>query len=314
MLQGLSTLNGRSAISTLADVNLNRLAVFVAVVEAGSLSAAARRLDIATTMVSAHMQRLEREVGASLLLRTTRSLRLTEAGEGFFEAARQIVANAEAAIAAAAGDMAAPRGRLRATAPVDYAERVLAPVVVSLKQQYPDLQIEVLAVDQPLDLVAEQIDVAVRIGELADSELRGTRVGRFGKHAVASPDLLRGRPVPARPEDLAALPFVALSVLAQPLVFSFSAEDASEETVRLQAALAFNTASAVRSAALAGGGLCILPDYLVADDLAAGRLVTLLPAWRLPEGGIHALYPGARQPPRKTRVLIEALQARAGAS
>ncbi|MDR7273084.1 DNA-binding transcriptional LysR family regulator [Pelomonas saccharophila] len=262
-------------------------------------------------MVSAHMQRLEREVGASLLLRTTRSLRLTEAGEGFYESTRQIVADAEAAIAAAAGDTAAPRGRLRVTAPVDYAERVLAPVAVALRQRHAELQIEVLAVDRPLDLVAEQIDVAVRIGELADSELRGTRVGRFGKCIVASPDLLAGRPAPARPEDLATLPFVALSVLAQPLSFTFSAAGEAEQTVRFQVALAMNTASAVRSAALAGGGLCVLPDYLVADDLAAGRLVALLPGWCLPEGGIHALYPAARQPPRKTRVLIEALQARA---
>lgn len=263
-------------------------------------------------MVSAHMQRLEREVGASLLLRTTRSLRLTGAGEGFFEAARQIVADAEAAIAAAASDTSAPRGRLRVTAPVDYAERVLAPVAVALRRQHAELQIEVLAVDRPLDLVAEQIDVAIRIGELVDSELRGIRVGTFGKCAVASPALLQGQPKPARPEDLAALPFIALSVLAQPLQFRFSADGEAEQPVRFQAALAMNTASAVRSAALAGGGLCVLPDYLVADDLAAGRLVEPLPDWRLPEGGIHALYPAARQPPRKTRVLIEALQALAG--
>jgi DNA-binding transcriptional LysR family regulator len=314
MLEALSTLNGSSAISTLADVNLNRLAVFVAVVEAGSLSAAARRLGLATTMVSTHLQRLEREVGASLLLRTTRSLRLTEAGEGFYESARQIVADAEAAIAAAAGDTAAPRGRLRVTAPVDYAERVLAPVAVELQRKHEQLQIEVLAVDRALDLVAEQIDVAVRIGELADSELRGTRVGRFDKYIVASPALLQGRQAPTRPEELAALPFIALSVLAQPLIFSFSADGEAEQTVRFQAALAMNTASAVRSAALAGGGLCVLPDYLVADDIAAGRLVALLPGRRLPEGGIHALYPAARQPPRKTRVLIEALQAQAGAA
>ena len=300
------------ATNTLANVNLNRLAVFVAVVEAGSLSAAARRLGIATTMVSAHMQRLEREVGASLLLRTTRSLRLTEAGEGFYEAARQIVADAEAAIAAAAGDTTEPRGRLRVTAPVDYAERVLAPVAVALRRQYAELQIEVLAVDRPLDLVAEQIDVAIRIGQLADSDLRATRIGRFANRVVASPALFEGRLPPTRPEELAALPFIALSVLAQPLLWRFAANGEVEQSVRFRAGLAVNTASAMRSAALAGGGLAMLPDYLVADDLAAGRLVELLPGWRLPEGGVHALYPAARQPPRKTRVLIEALQALAG--
>lgn len=310
------TFNGRSAINALADVNLNRLAVFVAVVEAGSLSAAARRLGIATTMVSAHMQRLEREVGASLLLRTTRSLRLTEAGEGFFDAARQIVADAERAIAAAAGDTVEPRGRLRVTAPVDYAERVLAPVAVALGRRHAQLQIDVLAVDRPLDLVAEQVDVAIRIGQLADSELRATRIASFSPLVVASPALLEGHDTPARPDDLAALPGLALSVLAQPLQWRFSrnGDESGEQTPRLQARLSFNTASALRSAALAGGGFAMLPDYLVADDLATGRLVRLLPDWRLPEGGIHALYPAARQPPRKTRVLIEALRATAGAS
>ena len=280
--------------------------------EAGSLSAAARRLGIATTMVSTHMQRLEREVGASLLLRTTRSLRLTEAGEGFFDAARQIVADTEAAIAAAAGDTVEPRGRLRVTAPVDYAERVLAPVAVALGRRHPQLHIDVLAVDRPLDLVAEQIDVAIRVGQLADSELRASRITGFSQQVVASPALLEGRDMPAEPADLAALPFLALSVLAQPLQWRFHADGEAEQSPRLQARLSFNTASALRSAALAGGGFTMLPDYLVADDIAAGRLVRLLPGWRLPDGSIHALYPAARQPPRKTRVLIEALQAGAG--
>ncbi len=302
------------AINALANVNLNRLAVFVAVVETGSLSAAARRLGIATTMVSAHMQRLEREVGASLLLRTTRSLRMTEAGEGFFDAARQIVADTERAIAAAAGNTAEPRGRLRVTAPVDYAERVLAPVAVALTQRHPQLQIDVLAVDRLLDLVAEQIDVAIRIGQLADSELRATRIRSFSAYVVASPSLLEGRAAPAHPGELAALPLIALTVLPQPLQCRFNADGEAEQAVRLQSVLSFNTASALRSAALAGGGMAMLPDYLVADDLAAGRLVRLLPGWHLPEGGIHALYPAAQQPPRKTRLLIEALRAQASES
>lgn len=314
ILPAPSTFDGKSIINALADVNLNRLAVFVAVVEAGSLSAAARRLGVATTMVSAHIQRLEREVGTSLLLRTTRSLRLTEAGEGFYDAARQIVADAEAAIAAAAGDSTEPRGRLRVTAPVDYAERVLAPAVVALRRRHPALQIELLAADRPLDLLAEHIDVAIRIGELADSGLRATRIGRFDLRMVCSPALPEDRPAPQAPADLAALPFIALSVLAQPLQWRLTAGDGREQAVRLAAALSMNTASAVRSAALAGGGACMLPDYLVDDDLAAGRLVALLPGWRLPEGGIHAVYPDVRQPPRKTRLLIEALQAMAGAS
>ncbi len=274
-------------ISSLADVNLNRLVVFVTVVEAGSLTAAAARLGIAKTMVSAHMQRLEQEVGASLLLRTTRALRLTEAGEAFYESSRQIVADAQAAIEAAASATAAPRGTLRITAPIDYGAMVVAPVAVALQQRYPELQVELLAGDRVFDIVADKIDLAIRVGRLADSGHRAVRIGSFADCLVASPELFRGRPWPQSPAGLEGLPFIALSVLPHAAAWTFTAAGQVPQDVRFKPTMSVNTASALRSAAAAGGGLAILPDFVLGQDIATGRLVRVLPSWQLPVGGIH---------------------------
>ncbi|WP_035051815.1 LysR family transcriptional regulator [Andreprevotia chitinilytica] len=296
-------------MANLSAINLNRLVVFVTVVEAGSLTAAAARLGLAKTMVSTHMQRLEAEVGASLLIRTTRRLGLTEAGEAFYEASRRIVRDAEEAVEAAGQNSAEPRGTLRVTAPIDYGATVVAPVAVALRQRYPDLKIELLAGDRIFDLVGEGIDVAIRIGKLTDSGLQAIKVATFEDWLVASPGLLASHTSPSTPQDLSKLPFVSLSVLPQPTTWTFEALDGAKEQVQFQAAFSANTAYAVRAAALAGGGLAILPDFAVQADVAAGQLVRVLPQWSLPNGGIHAVFPAARHHPQKVRALIEALRA-----
>lgn len=295
-------------MQALSGVNLNRLAVFVAVVEAGSLSAAAQRLGLAKTMVSAHIQRLEAELGASLLLRSTRRQSLTDAGEAFYEASRRIVQDAQDAISAAGRDSAEPRGTLRITAPNDYAATVVAPVAVALRRRHPGLGVELVAGDRVVDLLKEGIDVAIRAGRLADSSLQATRIGSFSEWLVASPRMFEAGAVPTRPQDLAALPFIALSALNQPLNWSFtSASGRSRRTLRFEQAMSCNTSHAVRSAALAGGGLAVLPDYAVKTDVAAGRLLKLLPGWSLPESGIYAVFPASRHRPKKVRAFLDAL-------
>ena len=294
-------------------VNLNRLAVFVAVVEAGSLSAAARRLGLAKTMVSAHIQRLEAEVGASLLLRTTRRQSLTDAGEAFYEAARRIVLDAQEAISAAGQESAEPRGTLRVAAPNDYAASVVAPVAVQLRKRHPQLKVELLAGDRVVDMLKEGIDVAIRAGRLADSGLQATRIGSFTEWLVASPLLFEGHAIPRQPQELVNLPFVALSVLRQPLTWTLvSASGRVRRTLRFEQVMSANTSLAVRSAVLAGGGLAVLPDYSVKAEVAAGRLVKVLPEWSLPESGIYAVFPAARHRPQKVRVFLELLRLRIG--
>lgn len=295
-------------MADLSSINLNRLAVFVTVVDAGSLTAAASRLGLTKTMVSTHMQRLEAEIGASLLIRTTRRLSLTDAGEAFYEASRRIVSDTEAAVAAAGEDTTEPRGTLRVTAPIDYGATVVAPVAVALQKRYPMLKIELLAGDRRLDLVAEGIDVAIRVASLADSSYQAVRVGSFVHWLVASPQLFDEIGEPHTPDDLKDLPFIALSVLSQPLTWTFRTEDGAERTVRFSSTFSANTAYAARTSALAGGGLAVLTDFSVAEDLAAGRLVRVLPEWHLQKSGIYAVFPAARHRPKKTRVFVEALR------
>ena len=295
-------------MADLSSINLNRLVVFVAVVEAGSLTAAARRLGLAKTMVSTHMQRLELELGASLLVRTTRRLSLTDAGAAFYEASRRILRETGEAVAAAGEETADPRGTLRVSAAVDYCSNVLAPLAVELVRRYPLLKIDMIAEDRRADLIAEGVDLAIRVGRLADSSHQAVRVGSFEQWLVGRPDLFAGGVLPDQPEQAAAYPFIALTVLPNPTSHTFENRAGEKRTVRFEAAILSNTAVAVRRAALAGGGLSVMPDFAVAGDVAAGRLVRLLPDWAMPGGGIHCVFPQARHRPKKIRVFVDALR------
>ena len=297
--------------TTLSAVNLNRIVVFVAVVEAGSLTAAAERLGLAKTMVSKHLQRLEAELGASLLARTTRKLSLTEAGEAFYEASRILMRDAETAVIAAGRNTTELRGTLRVTAPVDFGVNVLAPLTVGMRRRHPGLEIELLIGDRLFDLVGEGIDVAIRLGNLADSNLKAVRIATFEHWLVCHPELAfagcEARKLPAAPEEVAKWPFIGLSVLPRPLTWRFQGPRNAVRTVEFEAPIMANTAHVVHATAVAGGGLVILPHFAVAEDVAAGRLVRLLPKWKLPDGGVHAVFPATRYRPQKVRVFIEAL-------
>ncbi len=227
----------------------------------------------------------------------------------FYAASRRIIGDAEEAIAAASRNTKEPRGSLRITAPVDYGATVVTPVAVALGQRYPALKIELLFGDRPFDLVAERIDVAIRVGKLeAESSDQATRIGRFSDWLVASPAALKKTRVPEQLDDLAAHPFVALSVLPKPLTWTFSRPKNSPRTIHFKSAMTANTAHAVRCAALAGAGLAILPDFVVVADVCAGRLLRVIPEWHLPDGGIFAVLPAARHRPKKIGAFIDAVR------
>ncbi|CAB3789520.1 HTH-type transcriptional regulator DmlR [Paraburkholderia ultramafica] len=297
------------------DVNLNRLAIFVAVIDAGSLTAAAARLGLAKTMVSTHMQRLEAEVGASLLVRTTRRLGVTEAGRAFYEASVKILRATEEALNAVSGETAPVRGMLRVSSPIDYGALVVAPALVELRRTNPQLEVELLCSDQYVDLIADGIDVAIRLGRLADSNYRAVKLGSFVKWLVASPQFIDTWGKPRTPADLSALPLCALTVLPHPLTLDLRHDDGSTESVRCENALLTNTADACRAATLAGGGFGLLTDFSIGGDIAAGRLIRLLPAWAADSASIQAVFPPTSHPPAKVRALIETLKKRlAGAA
>lgn len=298
-------------MASASDVNLNRLAVFVAVIECGSLTAAADRLGVAKTMVSTHMQRLEAEVGASLLVRTTRRVSVTEAGRSFYEASRQILNVADEALQAL-DQGGALHGTLRVATAIDYGAIVVAPALVALREQHPALNIELVSGDRLVNLVAEGIDVAIRVGRLADSSHRAVKLSTFVRWLVASPAFIAAHGEPETWAALAGLPFIATAVLPKPLMVSLENARGKKQTVRFNAGFLADTAPACRAATLAGGGVAALTDFSIGEDVAQGRLVRLMPEWATPAAGIHALFPSARYTAPKVRVFIDALKAHLG--
>ncbi|GAA0685404.1 LysR family transcriptional regulator [Dyella marensis] len=289
------------------EVNLNRLAVFAALVRAGSFTRAAEELGMTKAMVSQHLARLEQELGVTLLVRSTRRMSLTEAGATFHADCVRILADAEAAIERAGESRDAPRGTLRLTASLDYGIAVVVPRLASFMRRYPAVQVDLVLSDHITDVIAERFDLAIRGGWLRDSTLRATRLGSFRQLLVGAPAYLAEHGTPRRLDDLAAHGAIAMSALPVPLRWQFTGPGGARRTLRLRQAAQANSAAAVRGLVLAGTGIAVLPDYLVEEDIRAGRLVALLAQYRLPEGGVHAVYPG-RKAPAKVRAFIDHLQ------
>jgi DNA-binding transcriptional LysR family regulator len=288
-------------------LNLNRLAYFAAVVDSGSFTRAAERLGITKAVVSQQVARLEREVGTTLLVRTTRRVQPTEAGRLFHARCVMILREAEDAFGELAQSTAEPRGTLKIAAPYDYGTCAVVPVVTAFIRRYPQCRVELMLSDQKVDLGAGDIDMAIRVGWLTDSSLQARRIGVIRQILVGAPDMAREIAAAREPEDLAGLPFIANMALREPLSWLFSRGDLERRAVRLRAAIAIDTTTGVHAATRAGGGLSVLPDYLVRDDLAAGRLIHVLPDWGLPSGGIHTVYPAARFRPPKVTAFVEML-------
>ncbi|CAH2407490.1 hypothetical protein MES4922_70003 [Mesorhizobium ventifaucium] len=216
-------------------------------------------------------------------------------------AACKFLQQAEDAFDELAQAAAEPTGTLRIAAPNDYGTSAVVPVVAAFSARYPACRVELTLGDETIDLASGGMDVAIRVGWLADSSLQARRIGTFKQFMVCGAEFA-GRFTAGEPQDLAGLPFVANMALREPLLWQFSRGDAEHEAVRMQATIAIDATPAVLAAVRAGAGLSVLPDFLVREELAAGRLVHILPEWRLPSGGIYTVYPAARfRPPKVTR-------------
>lgn len=289
-------------------LNLNRLAYFTAVIETGSFTAAGERLGVAKAVVSHQVGRLEEELGVTLILRTTRRLQATEAGRAFYDRAVLILREAESAFGEISKDAAEPTGTLTLAAQIDYGGAVVAPAVTLFRERYPHMRVDVAFDDTVVDLVDAKVDVAVRVGWLADSSNQAQRLGTFQQHLVCPPALAARVPAGFGPRDLTGLPFVANHALRLPTRWLFSRGEWDRETVEVMPAVEADKTPTAYALVLAGVGLSVFPDFLVAGDIAAGRLVRLLADWTLPEGGIHVVYPAARFRPAKVRLFVEILK------
>jgi DNA-binding transcriptional LysR family regulator len=292
-----------------AEPNLNRLAVFVALVRAGSFTAAAKQLGTTKAMVSQQLAKLEEELGVTLLVRSTRRMSLTDAGERFHEDCARVLDDAEAAIARLGECRDTPMGVLRVAAAGDHGPAVVAPALAAYAERYPQVTVELVVSDTMVDLIAERFDLSIRLGWLRDSRLRAAKLGSFGQRLVAAPSYLERHGTPTTPDALAMHRWVSLTVLASPTRWTFFDAKGAEHPVQMRSVASANSTLAAHGFVSAGMGISVLPDYVVADDLAEGRLVPLLPEFRLPEGGIHAVYP-ERNPSIKVRAFIDLLRER----
>ncbi|WP_197735901.1 LysR family transcriptional regulator [Stella humosa] len=290
--------------------SLNRLVYFVAVVETRAFTRAAERLGVTKAVVSQQVARLEAELGTSLLVRTTRRVEPTEAGRMLHARAATILREAEDAFAELDHANSAPRGTLRLTAPTDYGTITVVPAVTEFLRRHPACRAEIRLNDRRLDLQSGDLDLSIRVGWLADSSMHARRIGHFEQVLVAAPDFADDIAKMSAPGDLATVPFVANLALRDPLAWQFARGDGEREGFQASAAMAIDTTQAVHAAVLCGAGLSVLPDFLVAADLAAGRLVEVLPQWRLPSGGIHAVFPTARFRPSRVGAFVDLLAQR----
>ena len=288
-----------------SPINLNRLAYFAAVVDAASFTRAAVSLGITKAVVSQQVAKLEEEVGTTLLTRTTRSVQATEAGRSLYARCTVILRESADAFDELAQGVAAPRGTLRIAAPFDYGSTVIVSVVTELTRRYPGIDVVLKLSDRATN--QRESDLAIRVGWLEASSRQARRVGTFQQWLVCSPDLSEALARVRKPEDLAELPFVANVSLPQPLVWRFTLDAGGQRTVRMRSTIATDATPAVLAAVLAGAGLSVLPDYVVAQDVASGRLRHVHPAWKLRSGGIHVVFPAARFRPAKVSRFVDLL-------
>ena len=284
---------------------MDRLAainVFVAIAEAGSLSAAGRRLGMPLSTVSRYLAALEDQVGVRLITRTTRELALTEPGRHYLQSCRRIVAELEAAELRLAGEHQEPQGELAVTAPVVFGRLHVQPVVVEFLRMFPRVTARLLLVDRTVDLIEEGLDVSVRIGALPDSSLIAARVGSIRHITCASPAYLASRGRPSSPQELRNHDCISFTALAPVERWSFAGP--KPQRVNLHPRLTVNTAEAAIDAAVAGLGITRVLSYQAARPVADGSLRLILENFEPEEMPVNILHREDRLPQAKVESFI----------
>lgn len=281
---------------------LDELAMLVAVIDAGGLAAAGRKLRRSPAAMTRALAALEERMGARLIERTTRRLAPTQAGRDLAERARRLLADYETALLAPAPD--AVRGVLRITGPTVFGARHLTPVVSDFLAEHPAVQADLTLHDRNLHLIEGELHVALRIGPLSDSSLLVRKLGSVRRLLVASPDYLARRGAPSEPADLAQHDTILTTVVSTTPEWRFEAQGRAR-VVRLEPRLRINDVEAALGAMLAGRGVGRALSYQVADDLAAGRLVRLLPTFEPPAIPVQLLTAGGRFMPPLVRAFLD---------
>jgi DNA-binding transcriptional LysR family regulator len=282
------------------------LRVFVAAVETGSFSGAAGRLGVSPKLASKYMAELEARLGSQLLHRTTRKLGLTAAGEQLMAQVPDWLDQLDEMTGAVREGRQGLSGTLRVSAPVTYGELLIGPVLHGFRAAHPDLTIDLRLSDRFVDLAAEGIDLAIRIGRLDSSALIARKLGEMRLLLAAAPTYLAQNGAPSRLADLAGHACIRDTNLRGDGSWSLT-EDGVLHRVAVTGRFLINSARLARDLAVRGEGIALCPDYAIRDDLRAGRLVNVLPGVCGPVLDIHAVYLGQRRLARRTRALLDHL-------
>ncbi len=287
---------------------LTGMAVFTRVVETGSFSRAATGLGLTQPTVSKHIAGLERHLNARLLNRTTRKLTVTGIGAAYYDKCKRIHEEIESADSLATLWQSRAEGRLRVGSSVAFGRQIIAPMALEFAQRYPEIRIDLSFDDRYVDLLAQNLDVAIRLGKLADSSLGARRLGDNPWVLVATPRYLKHHAKPQRPDDLRQHNCLVYSSVQGDDVWRFNDTRQRAHQVAISGSLRANNLSTIRAAVLAHMGVAILPRYVVRDDLAQKSVAVLLGHYALASQDIHAVYPSPRYLPTRARVFIEFLR------
>jgi DNA-binding transcriptional LysR family regulator len=286
----------------------NDLLLFARVADEGSFTRAAAQLGLPKSSLSRRVAALEARLGERLLLRTTRKLALTDLGRALLEHGHQVAAEVDSALALSQHRQARPSGRLRVSMPSDLAGEVLEPMIASFIERYPAITLELDLTPRRVDLIGENFDLALRMGELADdASLAARRIAQFSMGLYAAPAYLKRRVAPRTPDELAAHDgLLVLGANGEPQPWRLARDRHAWQGLP-GARLLCNAPGLVVRLAVSGVGLAMITDHFAHEHLRAGRLVQVLPDWSLPTVGMWAVFPGRRLMPARTRAFIDAL-------
>ena len=282
---------------------MTAMETFVAVVEAGSFSAAARRLDVGQPAVSKSIAQLEERVGARLLLRSTRGLNTTDAGQRFYEHAKVAIDEAEEAEHAARQSSESLSGRLRVSAAVTFARLHILPALKRFLDEHPQLEIDIVLDDRNIDLFEEGMDVALRMGALDDSAMTARRIARSSRFVVGTPAYFAEAGVPVTPADLSGHQAIVYSQRGGGESWSFS-QNGKEVAVVVSGRVRVSAAEGIRTAVLSDMGIAIASQWMFEPELADGTVRAVLTDWQLPPIDLWAVFPSGRRVTSKARAFV----------
>ncbi len=287
-------------------MDLNDIVVFTKVVETKSFTGAAEQLGLPKSTVSRKLAQLEERLGVRLVQRTTRKLALTDIGEAYYTRCARIVADVSAAEQLVTDMQATPRGRVRVTAPIDLSTRHIGAIVAGFLGLHPDINVELDASDRIIDLIEDGYDLGIRFGQLPESTLIARRLCSISSFLCASPAYLAAKGTPKTVDDLEAHDRVLFTPTPRIQSWTLSNGDATYDFGR-PARFASNNFGAVRDLAVAGGGISLLSDFMIATDIADGTLVHVMPEWAGMKTDVHAVYPARQNLPPRLGLFIEHL-------